>query len=208
MSGRHRGLTFIEVALAVALLAGLASVIATSYDTIARLNTREQDRLFATEVAHRLILNYLLDPTSLPSEGERIPYSSDYFFEHELTEEMLIEDQSEAARSGSRRTGRADRGARSSGAADAREASVMNLRPVSAKQLSQNERLGAGLKMVTIRVYRPRQFGEPRERTPLATLSRIYSPISQSQDENVLIRQVQELLGQNIEIPSTPPGGR
>lgn len=172
-----RGVTFIEVSLAVALLAGLAGVISTAYDGIGKMTALEQDRLYATEVAHRLILNYLLDPASLPEPGERIPYGDNIFYRHELITEMLIEE-------------------------DSKDDNVAVRKAVLEEKATKNQRLGAGLKMVTVRIYHTRDSGYHDLNRPLATVTRIYNPIDPNKDEDIFLRQVQELMGRNIALPS------
>jgi hypothetical protein len=181
----RRGVTFVEVALAVALLAGLAGVIATAYDGIGKMTTHEQDRLYATEVAHRLILNYLLDPESLPDPGERIPYGDDIFFRHDLITEMLIEEDSE-------------------------DDNVAVRKAVLESKATKNQRLGSGLKMVTVKIFHTRDSGFADLNKPLATVTRIYNPIDPTKDEDIFLRQVQELMGTNITLPSSngPPARR
>lgn len=178
------GVTFIEVALAVALLASLAGVITTAYDSIGRLAAREQDSLDATEVAHRLILNYLLDPKSLPKEGERIPYGDNTFFRHKLIEEMLIEQDSD-------------------------EENVAIRKATLERDATQNQRFGAGLKRITVKIYHLPNSGYANVNKPLASLTRVYSPVDPSKDEDIFLRQVEQLMGQRIEVPSSnnAPGG-
>lgn len=179
MAGR-RGVTMIEVVLAVALLSSVAAIVVTAYDGVSRLNDRQRHRIYAAEVAHRLILNYLLDPKSLPDEGERIPYGADNLYRHELDELILLEEESEAENVDLRRS-------------------------VPEAQLDENARLGAGLKMITVRIYHLENRGFADVREPLASVTRIYSPIDPSKDDDILIRQVEQLLGRPVELPSTSP---
>lgn len=173
-------MTFIEVALSVALLAGLAGVIATSYDSMQRLGTLQQHKLYATEVAHRLILNYLLDPSSLPEPGERIPYSSEFFYRHELDEEMLVPGRDSPP-------------------------GVTRRRPVPQRALETDALFNAGLKMVTVRVYPlpvaegGSGVGDPL--APLAEVRRIYNPVDGETDSDIILRQVESLLGRSIALP-------
>lgn len=174
----RRGMTFIEVALAVALLSGIAGVIATAYDGINRLGALEQQKLYAVEVAHRLILNYLLDPKSLPDEGERIPYSSDFFYRHELSVDILIEEKN--------------------GSDD----TVTRRRPVAQRSVDKDARFTAGLKMVTVRVYPWPGAGVGNPDEPLAELHRVFSPIDPSKDQDILLRQIEDLMNRQIPLPA------
>lgn len=179
MAGR-RGVTMIEVVLAVALLSSVAAIVATAYDGVTRLNDRQKHRIYAAEVAHRLILNYLLDPKSLPDAGERIPYGEDNLYRHELDEEILIEEEGG-------------------------EDNVDLRRSVPEAQLDDDARLGAGLKMITVRIYHLEDRGFADVQEPLASVTRIYSPIDASRDEDILLRQVEQLLGRPVELPSSSP---
>lgn len=170
-------MTLLEVMLAVALLASLSGIIATAYDSINRINIREQHRLYATEVAHRLILNYLLDPKSLPKEGERIPYSTNIFYRHELIEQTLVEEKSD-------------------------DPNVAIRRAELESRVTQNERLGAGLKMITVKIYHLPDSGFADIHDPIASVTRIYSPIDASKDEDILLKQVGHLMGRPIELPT------
>ncbi len=176
----RRGVTFLEVALAVALLSSVAAIIATAYDGVNRIDDRQQHRIYASEVAHRLILNYLLDPKSLPSEGERIPYGQNNFYRHELSEQILLELESE-------------------------DENIALRQAAPESRLNADERLGAGLKMITVTIYHLKNSGFADVDEPLASISRIYSPIDPSKDEDVLLRQVEQLLGRPVELPSTSP---
>ncbi|RMH28086.1 MAG: prepilin-type N-terminal cleavage/methylation domain-containing protein [Planctomycetota bacterium] len=173
----RRGLTLIEVMLAVALLAGLAGVVATAYDGMGRLSQLEQQKLYAAEVAHRLILNYLLDPASLPDPGERIPYAGEYFYRHEIDEEMLVAEPTDNSRA-DRRT------------------------PRDQRSLSDETRFGATLKMITIRVYPFEEVGVGGPAEPLATLRRIYNPVDPNADDDVMLNQLSNILGRQIELPT------
>jgi len=164
------GLTFLEVLLSAAMLTMIAGAITAAHQGVHRMSSQQEQWLEATEVAHRLILNYLLDPQSLPEQGQKITRDLGVY-EHVLKEEMLVEQESEE----DRRTVR---------------------EPVPEDELERDERLGAGLKRITIEIYPLGQRGRGR---PLASLSRTYNPFEG--DEDVLLRQVQELMGQQFQLP-------
>lgn len=72
-------MTFIEVVCAAALLALLAAMIMTAFNSMIRGQQRQGHRLAATELCNRLILQYLDDKKSLPSPGLPISYGPDLF---------------------------------------------------------------------------------------------------------------------------------
>jgi prepilin-type N-terminal cleavage/methylation domain-containing protein len=70
----RRGLTLLEVVFAVALLAVVAATATSVLGFVAAAQLRERQRLAATEVAHRLVLNYLDDPTEMPDPSRPVEY--------------------------------------------------------------------------------------------------------------------------------------
>lgn len=172
---RRAGLTFLEVLLSASMLSVTAGAIVAAYQGVSTISGRQERRLEATEVAHRLILNYLLDPQSLPEEGQKITRDAGVY-EHLLEEEMLVEQEGDEDRRSVRE-------------------------PIPEDELSRDERLGAGLKRITIEIY---PLGEAGRGRPLASLSRTYDPFAG--DEDVLLRQVQELMGREFQLPVS--GGR
>ena len=74
-----RGLTFLEVVLAVAMLAMVAAVIVGAINSIVSGQQRSLKRLGAAELANRLMLQYLDDDESLPSSSLPIDYGPDRY---------------------------------------------------------------------------------------------------------------------------------
>ncbi|MEC9373320.1 MAG: hypothetical protein VYC34_05720 [Planctomycetota bacterium] len=168
-------MTFLEVTLSVALFAGLVTTLFGAYESLRRWSTLDQERLNATEVAHKLILLYTHDgPDKLPDTDVAIEQGQGKY-RYLLSEEILVE-----------RKGERDK------------ISIREARP--SRSLSDNERIGAGLVMITIKVYPDEStaFTDPSE--PLASLSRVFDPFG-STDEDVLINHVLQLLRQSM------PGG-
>jgi len=170
-------MTLIEVMLAVAMLAGLAAVVSTAYDGIGRMSRLEQHKLYAEEIAHRLILNYLLDPESLPEPGERIPYADEFYFRHEIDEEMLVPQPGS-------------------------DESLDRRSPQKQRDLDDETRFASTLKMITIRVYPFDETGVGTVDSPLAVLRRIYNPVDPRRDEDILLRQLENVMGRQIELPA------
>ncbi len=75
----RRGLTFIEVVCAVALLAIVAATVFGAFNSVMSAQQRQQHRLNAMEVANRLILQYLDDRETMPREGLPVTYAGMFY---------------------------------------------------------------------------------------------------------------------------------
>lgn len=75
MSAMRRGLTFIEVVVSLVILSGLAVVVLGSIELIANLQERQRHRLEATEIAHRVVLQYIDDFEFLERQPNRIEHN-------------------------------------------------------------------------------------------------------------------------------------
>lgn len=97
-------MSMLEVVFAVATLALITAAGFASIDFVMRLNLREQQRLGAAEVANRLLITYLDDEKSLPSEFNTISYGEfSYRYRKSRTKFSVIEARpSEAPAGGSR----------------------------------------------------------------------------------------------------------
>lgn len=71
---RARGMTLLEVVFAVVLLALLASAVTSAITFVGGSEVRAQKRLGAYELANRLILQHLDDPTQMPDSTRPIEY--------------------------------------------------------------------------------------------------------------------------------------
>ncbi len=74
-----RGMTLLEVVLAIAALGLIAAGATTTVGYLYGSQIREERRLAATELASRLILIYLDNPNDLPDSSEQIAYGRDSF---------------------------------------------------------------------------------------------------------------------------------
>jgi type II secretory pathway pseudopilin PulG len=91
-SPARRGMSMLEVVFAVATLALITAAGFASIDFVMRLNLREQQRLGAAEVANRLLISYLDDEKSLPSEFNTISYGEfSYRYRKSRTKFSVIE---------------------------------------------------------------------------------------------------------------------
>jgi len=67
-------LTFLEVVCAVAILAMVTATVVGAMSFVVAMQQRQQKKLNAAEVANRLMLIYLDDPTELDRMGPLVPY--------------------------------------------------------------------------------------------------------------------------------------
>ncbi len=75
----RRGLTLLEVILAVVLLAVVASAALSISSAIIGFQIREQRTLAAAELANRLLLQFLDDENSLPSPSAPLEYGAERY---------------------------------------------------------------------------------------------------------------------------------
>jgi type II secretory pathway pseudopilin PulG len=95
-----RGLTLLEVVLAVTLVALSAGAGGLALSYVVTGQERQARRLASAELANRLILQYLDDEDSLPRPGTVIRYASDYY-RWELEQDPLrLQAAREAASAG------------------------------------------------------------------------------------------------------------
>lgn len=72
-------MTFIEVTLAVALLAIISSTVFGAFSYLVGRQRLEQQKLGSAEVANRLMLQYLDDPDSMPEAGLPVEHGPDRY---------------------------------------------------------------------------------------------------------------------------------
>jgi hypothetical protein len=168
----QRAFTFLEAILASLLLAGAGATIITALGAIERMTSSQQDRLNAAEVAHQIILQYLHDPSQLPDASLPIEQGKHRYL-YLLREDVLIEE------------GRSQR--------------ITVRDPRAAQSLSENERLGAGLVMITVNVHRDTGGAVSAGGPALVSISRVFDPYA-STDDSTLIRHVERLWGRRLEV--------
>gem|GEM_PF-2440898 len=166
----RRGVTFLEVALAIMLLAGVAASVTASYAQLRRSSLIEQEKLNAMEVAHRVIVGYMNDPATVPDPSDFIEQGTGRY--RALVSESVLVEESGSDNSYSVR------------------------KPIPINNATENERVGAGLIMVTVRVYPYDTAGPLPRDTMVAELSRMFDPYAFDQYEDVFMRHVFRLLGQ------------
>jgi hypothetical protein len=166
----RRGVTFLEVVFSAVILSLAAGAITGAFALIERLSLRDDARLAGYEVAHRIILQFMDDPESLPPD--RLPIEMGRFrFRYTLGKEALLEES--AGETGvERREGR------------------------NVSNLDMTQRLRGRLMLLTVRVEweRPGGFDE------VATLSRVFDPFGDASDPMGLLKQFRDAAEGNPEM--------
>lgn len=80
-----RGITFLEVVLAVALLGLTTMSVVLAVNYIGAASMRNAHRMNEAEIANRLLLQYFDDPASLPSDTQPIQYGKEGEFRYRWT---------------------------------------------------------------------------------------------------------------------------
>lgn len=160
MRSTRRGITFMEVVAACALLALVAVTIVSGITFIESSAVRDRDRLAATEVAHRVILQYTNDEAGLPDQSRPYQYG-DTNFRWVLNREILVSDQEDVGGSIGRR------------------------KKKSVEQATLDEEFTAQLRVITVEVY---LWDDPNPYEPLARLSRVYNWFGRGDSETILKR--------------------
>lgn len=75
----ERGVTLLEVVFATVVLALAIATMASTVGAISSQQGRSQHLLGAAELANRLIIQYLDDEQSMPSEALTVPYGDDEY---------------------------------------------------------------------------------------------------------------------------------
>jgi Tfp pilus assembly protein PilV len=172
VAGARRGFSLLEAVLAMVLLGAAVSAVVGAMSSVQRMTHNDQERLNASEVAHQLILQYLHDPKQMPDPDLPIEQGKGRY-RYLLSEEVLVQEQ-EAGR-------------------------VQTRRARSLSSLSTNERLGAGLVMITVKVY-PHNDRPLSSLPELVALNRIFDPYA-STDDQTLLKHVEKLLGRDLNLP-------
>lgn len=155
---RRTGVTFLEVVFSSVILALAAAAITGAFSLIERLSMRDEARLDAYEVAHRLILQYMDDPDSLPPTHLPIEIGNRRFHYAAGAEALLQEP----------------------GAA---EAGVDRRESRNVAQLDSTEILRGRLLLITVRVDWERPDGF---RDTVAVLSRVFDPFGDADSMQML----------------------
>lgn len=163
------GVTFLEVVFAAAMLGAAAAAITSAFSTITRFTAREDVRLSANEVAHRLILQFLDDPSTLHPDTDVFPMGKSRF-RYLVNKQVLVPEEFGVAEDVTKTGARA------------------------AVSTTFADKLKARLLMVTVEVYEDRGARPTGE--PMASISRIYNPLSNAEDDqDAFLNHVIDLVG-------------
>lgn len=156
----QRGLTVLEVVMASALLVTLASIVIGTLSFIEGVHMRDLHRLNATEVAHRVIAQYIDDPTLLPDEDLPLQ-QGDFLYRYVMREDIIeLDDDGTTRRVASKRR---------------------------ALDVPATEQFGNLLRQILVQVYiDDDRVPERLKLTPVASLERLYSPIAGREEDAVL----------------------
>ena len=113
-SNHHRGMTFLEVVFATALFGIVTAAIMGVFSFTVNAIAREQRLLACSEVAHRLIMEYMDDKTKMPDPNKTIEYGpqeSKLKFRWEYREDpiTLVEPRADVREKGRETPLRSDR---------------------------------------------------------------------------------------------------
>lgn len=157
---RHeRGITFLEVVFASAMLAVVAATITSGFALIDRLSRIGERKLAAHEVAHRLVLQFLDNPTQMPEDTLPLPAEVTGRVEkfwYLLNDSELTEE-------------------------DTQDSGVTTRGQTNTQQLSVEDRINARLSMVTVEVYE--DDNGRRSLAPIASITRLYDPFAGAEDD-------------------------
>jgi len=168
----RRGLTFIEVILASAILGAIAVTVVSTITLAQKKSVLDQERLNAAELAHRHLLTYIhVGPDEMHPPNVPLAQGAGWYT-YALSEEILEEEVDES-----------------------QDVSIRT--PKAYGVVTANDRLSAGMVYLTVKVYpAPDQEGlQLNPDVPLATVSRIYDPFDPTRvDDETLMGIVQRLL--------------
>ena len=151
------GLTILEVVVAVAMLAGMASIILGAVSLMENVVVRDRHRLNATEVAHRVIVQLIDDHTWVDRQPARRVKQGDYYYDFDYRVDVLYQEK---------------------GLDEAGNDTPSNRRSTRvASESSVEERLKAQIHEISVTVYLELPDGS-RSARPAATLHRIYNPVT------------------------------
>lgn len=148
------GVTFLEVVFASALLGIATSGFVAALGAVESLDSMSSRRLEAYEVAHRVILQFMDDPRSL-QEDTSYPLGRGVY-RYIVRKDVLLPEDAEAER-------------------------VSIRKGAHTKTLDPIARIRARLTMVTVEVYEEEHGRRGSE--PMATLSRIYDPFADAEND-------------------------
>lgn len=186
--GHRPALTLLEVVIALVTLVIAASAILGGVSFAASLSVRDQKRLEGVEVAHRVILQQIEDPEILKGQLKRAEINGRYYA-FTLDEEVV-------------RTGDAPTGA---------AGSKVRYNATRLAETQGDDRIKP-LNRLTVRVFEDDDNTGPGGKPAIAELSRYYSWIGGTTDEDDMIKEVSRRFGAQLDRAGlgtpAPSGGK
>jgi prepilin-type N-terminal cleavage/methylation domain-containing protein len=150
-AGAHPGLTLLEVVVALAMVAGMATIVLSTVSLIENAAARERHRVNGVEVAHRTILQLIDNHKFLDGQPQRVEQDGQ-FYQFDYRVDVLTREDGLGGEKSTRR--------RATAAADS----------------NVEDRLRAQIHQITVIVYLEDDRGA-RALEPCARLTRIYNPV-------------------------------
>ncbi len=171
----RRGLTFLEVVIAIAMLSVFATLALGSIGYLAVNAERNKHRLQATELAHRVIVQYLDDREKAPDPDQSI-WQGDAQYRVEIIKSVL----------------------------DLEQSAVEGLREGTVRDEADTDMQAQLVNMhkLTVLVFKWEPKSEADTFTPVVELSRLYYPFLN--DQEWAQRWLLDMISNATDIPSTP----
>ena len=99
---QRSGITILEVVVSLVLMVGIGSMVLSAFGYLERAAARDRIRLAAYEAAHRIVLQFIDDPTTIRSTLDSQNRSTDPVFVNgeefsfRLTEDLLVTENSDS----------------------------------------------------------------------------------------------------------------
>jgi len=150
------GLTFVEVIVSLGIVAGASVLVFGTIGFLENVAAYNRDRLNGTEVAHRVILQWIDDFKFLRGQVRQVELGG-RMYQFDVWEEVLTNEIGD-------------------GAGPGRSAASQRRASVRAENASIDDRMAAQIHQITVEVFAVRADGT-RSPTPVATLVRSYNPM-------------------------------
>lgn len=171
MQHSRRGLTVIEVVIAVATLAIAAGMILGGITFSERVAQRSRDVLAGTEIAHRILIQHIRDRAELRGQPERVDFGG-VVYEFDLEERVLAREFTEGG--------------------------PTKLSSTRSSDVALGDKLNNQLFLVTVNVWHNGEKGPFVK--PIATLTRIFNPyLGLEQNADDLLERLKDELSPELD---------
>ena len=166
----RRGMSLLEVVIAIAMLAAMSTIILGSITFMQRGARRDDRRLEAAEVAHRLITQTLVNKDELPDSSLPIQHGANLYYFRSIENVIVIEDE---------------------------EGGPANVSTIRGEQADISQQIRNQLHQIVIHVFPADERGNYLSAEPLVSVSRVYNIMKG--DDSVVIQRILEYVGQEQE---------